>query len=810
MTVRRLALLKVDGHVTTSRGGQRQAWYRLAPQRWNWRADGERESMVVATAQRLGELVGHMPTLRTTVRPSSAPEWGKRLTASAPRPLPGWSDHVGRCVAHLAGQDLTDKECYLSVNLSKRGRWWWPFGAAQAVVELEEIDTIVAGPGLEGTPATEHELQWLFHRSVMLGCPTTDELGDGEELVDRAYWSVEPFGQSVKVVADVNGEQVTRYVVVLTVGKMADQTLEEPWLAKMDRLGFPVEVTATLDVLPGEQVKKRAEKALLRIKYQVENYEEHQLPAPWSLQEQQERAQEVINEVHRDQLAERVDGWFRFAVSGETEAEALARSKKVIKLFSPAIKIVRPWAQYALAREFIPGEKLSSKAYRRRLPVLTAAAAQPAATATVGTRTGVYLGHTIGAGGKHVASWDLHRSMTVRERSGLTPIVGVPGSGKSTLVAALAYHATLAGIRTTILDPSGPLSALAQIDELRPYSKHVDLLSAKPGILNPWTVVLSPRRDNFATVREYEHACDMAAEQRRMLCVDVLMQFLPSALADQAETLIALRSAVRNVGNDRLASPRRVIEALRTASITQVDSIMARHSRVVADFLDDVAKAPAAQLVFPTGDPSLDYQAADDDDKVLTIITMKGLQIPKEGSDRRAWSSDEIFALPLLHLAAWSVQATMYRGDRHEPKLLGFDEVHALTRIASGRLLINTSARDSRKWRTRVLLSSQNAADLLEAGVSNLIDGAFVLRTEDPAHQREALNLIRVPVGVGYESALGTLSQQTRGAVGRSGRREAVWSDGEGGIERIVLDLGHLPDRVRRDIDTTPGVVVGA
>jgi hypothetical protein len=93
-------------------------------------------------------------------------------------------------------------------------------------------------------------------------------------------------------------------------------------------------------------------------------------------------------------LSTRTSGWYRAAVSGATEDEALYRATAVRQLFAPQVTISRPADQYAVAREFIPGEKLGTTAYKRRRPVTTLAAAVPTATAKVGDRVRIHLGET--------------------------------------------------------------------------------------------------------------------------------------------------------------------------------------------------------------------------------------------------------------------------------------------------------------------------------------------------------------------------------------------------------------------------------
>ena len=70
--------------------------------------------------------------------------------------------------------------------------------------------------------------------------------------------------------------------------------------------------------------------------------------------------------------AARVHGWFRLAVAGRTEEECLERARQRDDLLprSRRVSIEHPRGQYGLLREFIPGEPVSTAAYRRRLPAL--------------------------------------------------------------------------------------------------------------------------------------------------------------------------------------------------------------------------------------------------------------------------------------------------------------------------------------------------------------------------------------------------------------------------------------------------------
>src|SRR5207244_7698915 len=86
-------------------------------------------------------------------------------------------------------------------------------------------------------------------------------------------------------------------------------------------------------------------------------------------------------------------------------------------------------------------------------------------------------------------------------------------------------------------------------------------------------------------------------------------------------------------------------------------------------------------------------------------------------------------------------------------------EPYFLSATATGKVLIDRLARVSRKFNVRALFASQLAGDLLRVpGFASLVNAVFVGRTDDAEAQAEALRLLRVPIGGGYEQTLGTLS----------------------------------------------------
>ncbi|HVH22386.1 MAG TPA: ATP-binding protein, partial [Pseudonocardia sp.] len=838
-----IALRSIEGHVTRT-GSQVMAWYRLAAQPWSFRSDAQREVLIRQIAAQLGELQGRWLHIRVTNRPYPVHLWAEAFDQNALGRMPdvrdslGWDEFLEGEQRHLMGLSMSDKEVFLGVEVSGRSmlhRWVERAAPllgrlAPAAVdaelaalssELAHIDGIVSGAGLDAVPASTDDIGWLMRRSCALGLPApqTLSLAGGSqrwETEDLAAFTQgvslhqEPYAPTVRVVGRARGQHTVRNVAVLTVGLMEAlrvPELDDPWMQHSDRLPFPVEWSARIYVRRPEEVTGELQRQMGKVRSQIRHYtHDHDLDPPMSLARQAERVLEVEDELTSGltQLNTRLYGWWRIAVSGRDEAEAISRAQQVLEVYRPKVQIEHPEAQYRFAREFIPGEPLASTAYRRRGSVTWAAAAVPAATASVGDRRGIMLGETCTATRRPVA-WDPWLAQEVRRASGLTAVVGGLGSGKSFLTGLIVYKTLRAGARWTVLDPSGPLAELTRLPELAPFARHVNLLRADPGILNPYRVVAEPRPEHFLDEEEPERAWrrerSLAAATRRRLVLDVLTGLLPFDVSRQPQTRIVLLRAVREVGGAVDRHPGLVVDTLRRHHADGEE-----HAGAVADFLEERRELPQAALLFP--DPTrLDDPWPADRDYRLTVLTMQGMTLPRPGSPREEWTDGESLAVELLNLASWLTQRTIYEADRNLRKGVALDETHFLSQVPTGKVLIDRLARDSRKFNVRALFASQLAGDLLRvSGFASLVNAVFVGRTDDAEAQTEALRLLRVPSGVGYEQLLGTLSPRPRHDDGPDDTpRQFVFADGHGGVEKIRIDLeGPHLEHVRVALDTNP------
>ena len=798
------------------------AWFVLPTQPWSFRSDRQREQLMFGLADGLAWLAGHRLHLRVTSRPYPTAEWAKRLHDLTPNPLetPGvddWSEHMVTLQKHLRHQTMADKQVFLGVRLANRPAshrlisavWRHPGNIehARLLSKVEQVTETVRLPGLEGRPATAREMEWLVRRSMGIGlpspvslCPAEQSEWDAEDLhsfADSVDYAATPLGRTVKLTSRGLNKPVERHVAVMSVGRLeeieAPDPGREPWLAHTDRLPFPVEWSCQLDVLSGGEARRAIQRKLLVVRDMQRHYAEHDLDEPLALGRQATQARVVEDQMTRgmEVAAARIHGWFRLAVAGRTEEECLERARHVTTSFrSRRVGIEHPRGQYGLLREFIPGEPVSTAAYRRRLPALYVSAGVPTASSRLGDRRGPYIGYTVGSS-RRAVMFDTHYATEVRETSGLVPVVGGLGAGKSVLLGLLTYESVRRGIPSVVLDPSGPLARLTELPELREHSEHLDLTAAANGTLNPFDVVASPVRSGYPTDDAFAEAQVLAAQDRKLLAMDVIKMLLPPSVSALPQTSLVISDAVRATGGDRSSSLWNIVDKL--------DRMDESHGHVVANYLRDMAELPLSRLFFPKAEPGAARMSS-----TLTVLTMPGLVLPPRSVPREHWSTSEQLAVPLLHLAAWYATRAVYGRDMQSRKLVALDETHFLGDWSAGRALFTRLGRDSRKWNTCVLASSQNPADVLGMDVANFMSAAFVGRIEDEDAARDGLRMLRVATGVGYERALATLSS------GRGGDalREFVMRDVDGNVDKLCVDLSANPGLLEV-LNTTAGRVTG-
>ncbi len=113
-----------------------------------------------------------------------------------------------------------------------------------------------------------------------------------------------------------------------------------------DRLPFPpVEWSARIYVRRPEEVAGELQRQMGKVRSQIRHYtHDHDLDPPVSLARQADRVLEVEDELSSGltQSNTRLYGWWRIAVAGKDEAEAVGRAQQVLELYQPKVRIEHP------------------------------------------------------------------------------------------------------------------------------------------------------------------------------------------------------------------------------------------------------------------------------------------------------------------------------------------------------------------------------------------------------------------------------------------------------------------------------------
>ncbi|MFD6356720.1 ATP-binding protein [Nocardia tengchongensis] len=832
----RLALIGTHGNITRTRTVA-TAWFVQPPGPWNMRPVAKQrrfirnEGLVLSRLSEVGVTSLHRRLVRT---PWPVRQWAQAHDAWAdPIPdVPGalsWADYLrGQQHAMLWGEP-TLKGRYWGIDLPNRSGLGqaldqlaymlsfvesWPLlgGVAVAVSRWAEdafarereamndylatLERVMDGRGVRARPATAAQMDYLLRRSASIGLPMDVDgvIAGGGDWVDTDIAALEDITDAYIVPGDgyttvsgvVGGARYTAYVVVLTVGRMAALPIPErmlPWQVIGDPLGEALEWSERIRLRTASQTLREMRRLANKVKSQFEHYTvEHDETPPQELTEQYALSQRIISDVEEDHsgLSARTEGWYRVAVVGSSVDDVRQKVARLKEAYSPHISLEQEHGQYQLLREFIPGERLANIAHARRMGVYEVSAGMAAVGDRIGDRTGVVLGETASIAPRP-ALWDLFAAHERKQKSGLTPIVAVPGSGKTFLAGMICYQGVRAGAYAVILDPSGPLKKLANLPELRGVSEVHALTgrSSRPGSLNPYRVIVDPRRDDpdysprnpdfardanpvAAAAAQYEADVRAAAAERISVAVSVLKMMLPPSRLEIEWTESVLHQAANKVGGERHHNLREVLDAIEEIASSDDDMAVRTCARAIFQDLDIMSQLTEARVLFP--DPHAPADAGDgfDADRHLTILTMPGVQLPPEGVDPSQWTAQQRMTVPLMYMAAWLANRLVYEKPRHMRKILFLDENKYLEQTGAGRTLNHRIARDSRKFKVRALVCSQLPDDFL--GIDGTDDKSaltyevIIGELGGNAHAIEgALKLLNLPAGEGYESVLAEL-----------------------------------------------------
>src|SRR5690625_4186378 len=308
---------------------------------------------------------------------------------------------------------------------------------------------------------------------------------------------------------------------------------DEPWIARADRLGFPVEWSIRYTMETPSETKKKMVKLADRVRSQTRHYTvDHNIEPPRQLARQSQRVSEIEDE-SRSTLGRttRVVAQVRAAVFAGTEKEVMRRAEKLVQHYGSRASWARMLGQYPMAKEFVPMEIPADDGAARRMSIRKLAAGVPNAATEWGDRDGISVGTVTGMS-KQAAILNLWYGPE-HNKSGLIPIDGMLGSGKTLLALSMIWKTHLQGVPWMVLDPSSLMGEITKLPGLRGSSQAINLIDSESGVLNPYALVADPRQQDIRgdseeqRNAEYERELRRAQGQRVSLARDVLTGCLP-------------------------------------------------------------------------------------------------------------------------------------------------------------------------------------------------------------------------------------------------------------------------------------------
>jgi len=707
--------------------------------------------------------------------------------------------------AHLAGLASHLPEVYVAVSLGDAPTGGFGSGLVRGVDRarrrLEDLAGVGSAQPISGTElaglavaeqrtferlsavlpcqrATTRELEWLLRRAVLRGVgePVLDpwwapdalavdsgDRGVAYEPLEHDLWRCvnAPIGETGGGAAAlvVDAEQGTSHQAFLCLGALADAPefpgpLAELLYAPLEAVDFPVDAVLHARWVGNRDALGQVRKRITDVEQVFREQAEGSLRGPGFLAEEDRmlaREYEAIlqGSAHPPMLYASLS--YALGAADHTELE-----RRVTGLQDQLgdLALHRPRGlQEALFYDFLPGAGGGAvRDYVQQLTVEQFGALMPLGAAHVGSRRGIYLGWSPGAGRRPVR-YDV-TAPSREARTSAVLLAGTLGSGKTVAAQLIAYAGERRGSLVVDFDPK-PDHGFHQVPGLEGRVEVLELSGAPEhrGKLDPLQIGLEDLREELAS----------------SYYLDLLREPAPSW-----ENAIqrAVREVVRHSGRSSLA----VIDALR-----QADHEAARDA---ADALEVVSDFGLARLGFGAGEADGRRVVA-----AVTTIRTPGLTLPDPRATRETYTRAERVSVATLALvAAYALRLVSTERSRHKVVLL--DEAWFLLASPQGRTVINRLVRLGRAFNATVLLATQRLEDL--GDLSDLVGTYLIFGQESDAEAARALQLIG-------------LDPADRGLIARIRefrRGRCLMRDLDGRVGEVQID--PVDPRLLAAFDTTP------
>jgi hypothetical protein len=793
-------------NVLIGAAGQAAALYRAEPVAYPFLPVSEKWALL-HRLERFGHLVGADFSIWRVQRAYPAARYATDLEAAAdPRHVDagGWRRYLEGHQERLAELDSHLPEIYVAVSLQEpaKGHLRSLDRARRRVEELAGVGSPrpIAGSELEALAVAEQrtfdrlagtvglrrartpELQWLLRRGGCRGVAEPELEGGWEpdalllrgagggldyEPLEHDLWRcanapmTEDPGEPPSL--EVEAEEGRSFQALLCAGSLAEEAEfpgpAELLFAPLEGAGFPADAVLHARWIGNREALGQVRKRILDVEHAYREQAEGAHAGPgWQAEDDRELAREYEAVLQSSAHPPMLRAYLSIAV-GAAERPELERRVEVLRERFGEVRLHRPRGlQHRLFFDHIPRTDSGSVPdYRQQMSVEQFGAMVATASTEVGSRDGLYIGHSPGAAARPVRYDPTEAPRTARPSGVL--LAGTLGSGKTLAGQAIAYGAQRRGSLVVTFDPK-PDHNLEGVPELEGEAEVLEL-SGDPrhrGKLDPLAIGLPELREELASSYLLE-----------------LLHDPPPSWEN------AIDRAVRDVVRAGEESLDCVVGRLKRSASDA--------GREAAEALDVLSDFGLARLGFGDEGSGRAEVAATPDTSVITIRT-PGLSLPDPGASRETYTRAERVSVATLSLVA-AKALRLVSHDRSRHKIVLLDEAWFLLASTQGRLLLNRLVRLGRSMNTTILLATQRLADL--GDLSELVGVYFLFGQDSIPEAERALAMVDLDPS---EAALRSrLTEYRRGLC--------LMRDLDGRVGEVQFDL-VFPELLAA-LDNTPG-----
>lgn len=506
----------------------------------------------------------------------------------------------------------------------------------------------------------------------------------------------------------ITTEKKEQYVSCFTVSSITSE-LEFPsselLYYQRQGLGFPVDVSLNVDIIPNFQAKKTVRNK----KKELKDLDNHAYMSGNETSQNIIDALEDVDELEADLEATK-DSMYKLSyvirVTAGSKEELQERCEIVRDYYDDAnIKLVRPLGDMiGLHEEFLPSGKRFENDYVQYVTSDFLSGLGFGASQILGERDGIYIGDNLETGERVYVRPDLAcQGVAGAVTNALAvAILGSLGWGKSMLFKLIMYYMTCRGGKAFILDPKGEYKKLAEdFPELAEETNVIEITNEEKnnGMLDPFVIM--------NTVKD---GADLAKT--------ILSFLLGIRQQTDSDRYMTLSNAIDAVGKRERRGLLFVIEELRIIGTEMAIKL--------ADYLEAVRSTHFANLLFSDG--TVEHSISMENQ--LNIVSVEKLILPEQETKLEDYTPDELLSVAIFMVIS-SYALDFIHMERETYKMIGLDEAWTFLQVPQGKALANKLVRQGRSMNAGVWFMTHNTVDLTGKTMKNNIGLKFAFHSSD-------------------------------------------------------------------------------